>query len=387
MKNHYFFSQPHQPLFLLAFFNAVVLMLLFMLGYKGVIVFSGDIINFHSYGLIYLLFTPAFLAFLFTTFPKFLATPVVKKSLYLKIFTLFLLGDISFVFGALFSFTIYKVGMFITLIAMIYSVKILFDIFKKSSYTDKYDTFWILVGLSFGLTANILFLVLSSDVLAIQISIYLYLFIVTFSVAQRMIPFFSQCRLVKDRNFLKYVSILLALHVVLEYISTNLSFIADILLAILIGKELYRWKLPFPNTNPMLWILHISLFWIPIAFFISSISGFLSYFYGFDFLALGIHTLMLGFLLTVLIGFGTRVTLGHSGNMIHANKLTTYIFYLTQVVVILRILVSIVASFGMDYMILFDISITFWLLLFLVWSWQFLKVLVLGKKLPQRFTA
>jgi len=104
-------------------------------------------------------------------------------------------------------------------------------------------------------------------------------------------------------------------------------------------------------------------------------------FYEISFLALDIHSLMLGFLLTVLIGFGTRVTLGHSGNMMFANKLTKFIFIWTQIVVLVRVLVSVVASLGMNFMILFDISITFWLVLFIVWSWKFLKVLTHGKKL------
>ena len=77
--NNYFFSQPHQPFFVLAFINAVVLMLIFMLTYKGVIHIAIASSNFHSYGLIFLLFTPAFLAFLFTTFPRFASTPVIEK--------------------------------------------------------------------------------------------------------------------------------------------------------------------------------------------------------------------------------------------------------------------------------------------------------------------
>lgn len=90
---------------------------------------------------------------------------------------------------------------------------------------------------------------------------------------------------------------------------------------------------------------------------------------------------MIGFLLTALIGFGTHVTMGHSSNPMIANKLTIFIFYWTRIVVLMRILVSVIASFGMNYMIVFDISITFWLVLFTVWSWQFFKVLTHGKKL------
>ena len=381
MKNSYFLSQPHQPFFVLSFINAIIFMISFMLSYKGILPLQVDIIKFHAFSLIYLFFTPAFYAFLFTTFPKFLATPVVSKSLYIKIFILYILSTVCFVIGAIVSPFLYIIGMGIASFSFIYSYKTLFDIYKKSTVVNKHDAFWILVGASFGIVGILLFTLTPFNTLAIQISVYLYLFILAFSVAQRMIPFFSQCRFNKNKDFLKYIMILLVSHVVLETISTNLSFVIDIILAIYIAKELRRWKLPFPNPNPLLWILHLALFWVPIAFLLSAISNGVELFFDVSLLALDIHSLMLGFLLTVLIGFGTRVTLGHSGNKMIVNKLTVFIFYWTQIVVLSRVLVSIIASFGINFMIVFDISVTIWLVLFLVWSWQFLRVLTHGKKL------
>ena len=58
---------------------------------------------------------------------------------------------------------------------------------------------------------------------------------------------------------------------------------------------------------------------------------------------------MLGFLFTVLIGFGTRVTIGHSGNMMVATPYVKFLFIFTQVVVLVRLAVSVVASFGYDF--------------------------------------
>ena len=39
-QHSYFFSQPHQPFFALAFINAIVTMLLFLLSYKSIITYS-----------------------------------------------------------------------------------------------------------------------------------------------------------------------------------------------------------------------------------------------------------------------------------------------------------------------------------------------------------
>jgi uncharacterized protein involved in response to NO len=90
---------------------------------------------------------------------------------------------------------------------------------------------------------------------------------------------------------------------------------------------------------------------------------------------------MLGFLFTILIGFGTRVTLGHSGNMMQADRWVKNLFIWTQVVVVVRLLTSIVAAWGYNYMVLFDISITVWLLMFILWAIRFFAVLIKGKRL------
>ena len=381
MKNHYFFSQPHQPFFALAFLNAIVFMLVFMLSFKGILTLLLNPITFHSYSLTFLVFTPAFLAFLFTTFPRFLAQKAIVKTIYMRIFTMFFIGTFTFLVGAFTSTIVSKIGMVITFIAFIYSIKVLFTIHKNSKITNKHDTFWMLVGFSFGIVSYILMMLDFLIPLANEVAIFAYLFIVGFSVAARMIPFFSHCQVVKNKNFMRVVMGLIILHIILEFIHTNLSFMSDILLAILIAKELYRWKLPFPNKDIMLNILHIALFWVPIAFLLSFSSKIITLLNGNYFLSLDTHTLMLGFLFTVLMGFGTRVTLGHSGHKIVANKFTKFLFIWTQVVVTARVLTSLLAAIGSNYMILFDISVTVWLIMFIAWAIQFTKVLIFGKKL------
>ena len=167
----------------------------------------------------------------------------------------------------------------------------------------------------------------------------------------------------------------------IDQIYPNSSFLVDIALAYLIGKEILRWDLPFPNQNPLLWILHLSLFWIPLGFFLGGLTNFIALVSGITFLAMDIHVLILGFVLTIFIGFGTRVTLGHSGNTMHADRWTTYLFYWTQVVVVMRVLVSLTASLGWSIMIVFDISAAVWLIMFIAWGTRFFRVLIDGKKI------
>jgi len=385
-QHSYFFSQPHQPFFVLAFINALVTMFVFMLSYKGIINLAIAPTNFHSYGLIFLLFTPAFFAFLFTTFPRFSSTPAIEEKVYIRIFNFYYMGSVLFLLGSMISPIVSSMGMIVVFIGHILGMLILKKIYTETKLEDKDDLYWILLATQFGVLSHFIFILgqlffPSFIGFAIEIGIYLFLFLLSFSVAQRMVPFFSHSMLAKNKNLLKYIMMLIVLHIIFEGFVTHSSFIVDLLLALLIGKELLRWKLPFPKNNPLLAILHISLYWVPFAFALAGVTNFLSLVSTVTFLALDIHVLALGFVFTILIGFGTRVTLGHSGNMMQADKWVRYLFYWTQVVVALRILVSFIAAFGWNFMVLFDISATVWIVMFVAWATRFFVVLIKGKKL------
>jgi len=385
-QESYFFSQPHQPFFLLAFVNAIVTMFIFMLSYKGILHISISPVTFHSYSMLYLLFTPAFTAFLFTTFPRFASIPPIQIQAYFRIFTLYYIGAILFGLGGIVAPLLAYIGMFILLLSHGMIFKILSDIFTMSSMPDKHDLFWILSAMGAGFISHILFMVgalfsPTIQTIATQIGIYLYLFLVTFSVAQRMVPFFSHCMYVRDDRFVRNVAVMLLLHVLLESIFKHSSFIIDLILAFYVGKELLRWNLPFPNPDPMLWVMHLALYWVPVAFLFGGISNLTALIAGTTFLFLDIHALMLGFVFTMLIGFGTRVTIGHSGNRMQAQLWEKILFNWTQVVVVIRLFVSMAAAFGWNFMILFDISATVWMLMFILWGIRFFKALVYGEKL------
>lgn len=385
LTNHFFLSQPHQPFFVLAFVNALISMFLFMLIFKGIVPSIFLAIHYHSYSLIYLFFTPAFLAFLLTTFPRFSATDPLMKREYLEILLLFVSGFLLFNIGIFFSTFLVLLAMVLIFIGQLVAVYRLWNIYKHSTIESQEDQQWILVALGFGLLAHFLFIISiwfsTLHALSIQISIYLYLFLLTFIIAQRMVPFFSHSPIERHRERFKVIVGLLGVHVVLEIFQTHSSFLVDFLLAYLTARELYRWKLPFPNQNPLIWVLHLALFWVPISFFLSALSSIFALSYGINFLYLAMHTLFLGFLLTILIGFGTRVTLGHSGNVLEADRLTTVLFYWTQVVVILRVLLSIAVASGWNFYIFFDLSLTVWFVLIVLWAKRFFPILIFEKKI------
>ncbi|WP_457747250.1 NnrS family protein [Sulfurimonas sp.] len=385
-KQRYFFSQPHQPFFLLAVINAIVMMLIFALSYKGILSLTIENLTFHTYSLIFFLFSNAFSGFLFTTFPRFNQTEVIDKRFYVTIFYANALGATLFVAGAFTSVIGVILGMLVTLLSQLFTVKKLYSIYIKGKAADKTDSFWILIAFYFGLVGNTLFILSlfypSLLNIAINISFYMFIIFLGFSVGQRMIPFFSHSFAQKDPKFIKVVFGLFLLTSVFSSSGFKVGeIIIDLILAAYMFWEFRRWELHPLQSPPILWVLHLALFWLPVAFFISAITLTAEIFQETSFYFLNIHLLAIGFLTTVLIGFGTRVILGHSGQPPHGDSIATKIFYFIQAVVILRALFSLNIAYGWGLNFLFDISFTAWLLLFLVWGGRYFKTLIYGTKL------
>ena len=92
-----------------------------------------------------------------------------------------------------------------------------------------------------------------------------------------------------------------------------------------------------------------------------------------------IHTLALGYFITVLIGFGTRVILGHSGSTPHANKFAIFIFIFVQIVVLFRIFTSFSLNFELNYITLLNLTAILLIFGLLLWSSKYITILLKGK--------
>ncbi len=378
----YFFSQPHQPFFVWGVLSSILFMLLFLLSYKGVVVFDITANLFHAYSLTYIVFTAFFQGFLLTTFPRFSQMPPLEQKIYTTNFTLLVVGTLLFLIG-IFSFKIILyLGMIILLANQAYSLYVFYQIYKGSPSSDKYDQFWIMVAFLSGLISNFLILVatisqyLPLEEFGKQAGIYLYLVFVALSVGQRMIPFFSHVMIAKNRKLLRTIYILFGLGLITNLSPYPYGFVLFYIAGILLAKEIYRWKLPFKKADPILWILHLAIFWLPVGLLLGGIAELMGVLIHKDFIFVTLHLVMLGFVTTVLIGFGTRVTLGHSGNMMNTDNQTKMLFYMTQAVVYMRALYSFTGT-----SFLYDIALSLWLLLFIGWSIKYLPALAFGKKI------
>ena len=384
-KKEYFFSQPHQPFFTLGMINAIIFMLLFIPAYKGAFSFDGKF--FHSYAMIYIVFTNFFFGFLYTTFPRFSGVEPIETKKYLTTFLFNLLGSISFLITLFFPPAFFATSIFM-MISFLLTLKIFYNIFNKCTLPKK-DQYWLIVSIGSGLIANLLFFIYAIPCgcdksiiyeTALNFGIYLYLIFLGFVVAFRMVPFFSHVMTWKKNEMLHIlIFTLFLIHSFLDSTFPKALFTIDLIAAILMIIEIRNIHLP-KTKEPLLWILHLALYWLPAALLLGSFAEFAKEWFNIPNFRLEYHLLGLGFLTTILIGFGTRVTIGHSGNMLKVDKTTVYIFYFTQVVVFSRVIFSISAYFG-KITPFFDISATLWIVLFAWWLIKYFKVLAFGEKI------
>ncbi len=121
-KENYFLSQPHQPFFILGVINAVVMMLIFALSYKGILTLQTESANFHVYSLTFIVFTNVFTGFLFTTFARFTQAEVISKKYYTNIFYYSFIGSLLFLVGSFMNHIVLLLGMAILSLAQFFIV-------------------------------------------------------------------------------------------------------------------------------------------------------------------------------------------------------------------------------------------------------------------------
>ncbi|WP_375722988.1 NnrS family protein [Arcobacter sp. KX21116] len=396
MKNWYnkFISQPHQPFFT----NGILFLLLFVLtiflNYSNLVTIKVPLLVFHAYALLFVVFIQLFLGFLFVVFPKFLMQADIKKEVYSKQAILYFIGSLLF-FISIFTSEVFNIfSIFFLFCIQLSSFKILYNIHIKSTIKIKKDTLWVLISFACGLGANLLFIIsfipLSYASVLRQLSInsgfYLFIFMLIFSIAQRMVPFFSSAKIEgyvinKSKYILETVFALLVLKVlILTFLPNPYNLISDIPLFIIFTKELIKWKLSLKKVSSIMWILYISLYWIPIGFFLSIMQSLINIFdNSIVFEQSIIHIFALGYFCTILLGFGTRVTLGHSGAIPTANRFTVILYLVFQVVVFLRLFTAYSINFGFDYLFFINLSAILFLLVFILWSSKYIVILLKGK--------
>ncbi len=95
----------------------------------------------------------------------------------------------------------------------------------------------------------------------------------------------------------------------------------------------------------------------------------------------GLHIVAIGGLLTLLVGFGTRVILGHSGQIIRADRFAVTLFGLVQALLLVRLGASLsLAEIPAMATGLLHLSAWGWIVLFILWAFRHGKTLLRLKR-------
>ena len=98
------------------------------------------------------------------------------------------------------------------------------------------------------------------------------------------------------------------------------------------------WGLVQSLKNRLLAMLHIGFFWLGLSFVLGGISQFLTLFFESPHMGLGaLHALTMGCLGSLMLAMVTRVSCGHSGRALVADRIAWSLFWVLQVATVLRI--------------------------------------------------
>lgn len=148
----------------------------------------------------------------------------------------------------------------------------------------------------------------------------------------------------------------------------HLVALVAFLAAIITFVRLALWKGWLVLKEPLLWILHLSLLWIPIALLLLTahhmgwgVNGYA-----------WIHAMGVGAMAGLIVGVMTRVALGHTGRMMLLPRFMVATYVMIHGGAIIRLIAEFIPSFWVTGV---TISAVLWTLTFLLFLWRYIPIL------------
>lgn len=389
---HTFTAAPHRVMFMGGALQSIAVMLWLLLEMATRYGVAGHPVDWpvvpgavHSYLMIYGLFPFFIFGFLMTTYPRWMNGKEIPARRYVPAFVLLMLGAAGFYAGLLTGRNVLFVAVLATLAGWGVALYALLRVLLDAQHQDKRHPQIIFIALSMGWCGLSAYLVwLWSDNaawlhFAIQGGLWLFLLPVFASVGHRMIPFFTSTALphhLVPRPYWAWWTILAAsvMHGLLRLAdAVAWLWLCDAPLAVAAFYLTYVWGLRRSLLIPMLGVLHIGFAWLGIAMLLFAVQSFASFLSGSTLIwgLAPLHALTIGCFATLLIGMGTRVTLGHSGLPMQADTPVKLMFTGMQLAVLLRVLADMLPMQAMHW--LYFAAAAAWLACFVPWVSRYLS--------------
>ncbi|MDZ4203109.1 MAG: NnrS family protein [Gallionella sp.] len=321
--------------------------------------------------------------FLMTTFPRWMAGKEIPPKLYVTAFGLMFLGAVLFYVGMIFSAAISVVAVASSLAGWAVALYALVRVLLDTRPSDKRHPIVLTIALALGWCGLASFMgwLLTDEYAFLSYSIHsgLWFFLLPLfaSVAHRMIPFFTSNALSQHdvpRPFWPWWTMLAGsvVHGALSFAGmTNWLWLCDAPIAASALYLSYLWGFRRSLSNPLLAVLHVGFAWMGIAMLLFTAQSFVDFISEISILALApLHALTIGCYATLMIGMGTRVTLGHSGLKFEIGTSLKLMFLGIQLVTLMRVMPDVVPL--QNGYVWYVISALGWLACFSPWVWRYL---------------
>jgi uncharacterized protein involved in response to NO len=288
----------------------------------------------HLYLMVYGVFPFFILGFLFTVYPRWMNTAVVPRAHYLAVSALLGAALPLFYLGLWLAAPLTLLAATIELLAWIGAIVVLLQVYRRAPRRGVHET-WINVALAAGALGMAAWMVgvARNDAvyfdLARELGLWLFLLPVVFLVGHRMIPFFSQSVLLDYLMVRPAWSPPLVLACAAAHVAFELGglpqwrFLADVPLAVAALHHSWVWQFRRSFHARLLAMLHIAFLWLGLAMTLYAVQSLVLLAGGAEILGRApLHALGIGFLTGMVVAMASRVTLGHSGRSLVADRLT-----------------------------------------------------------------
>lgn len=348
-------AAPHRPLFAAGALQLVAVMIFWALELAARLPLGLPFMSYvvpapwaHAALVFYGIFPFFIFGFLLTVYPRWLGLAPVPRAAYVRVFVLMAPGAVLAYVGLYAHAGVLALGIALMAAGWLSGLASLVAVARQARDLGLHVRV-LNLALAGGVLGLLAFLaaVLSGRaelyVIAREAGIWLFLVPVIFVVSHRMIPFFSQSALASYEAVRPSWSLPVMGACVLGHFATEVGglaawrFLFDAPLAALALHHTWLWGLRRSFEVRLLAMLHIAFLWLGIAMTLYAAQS-LALLYGIEWLGRApLHALGIGFVAGMAIAMASRVTLGHSGRPLAADRLTWAVLLGLNVVALVRI--------------------------------------------------
>lgn len=305
----------------------------------------------HAFLMMYGFFPFLIFGFLMTAAPNWVNGKKVERAHYVPSFLFMAAGIAGFYPALLIGRSALAACVFLYLAGWLASSLALMHVVLSSDARDKIHAHIVVGNVFVGWFGGIAYLLwlLNGNAIwlhaSLTMGVWLFLLPTFLSVSHRMIPFFSSMVLSNYRPRRPYAHLFALLagmivHAAIEMAGeARLLWIADLPMAIAAFHLSLLWEMRRSFEVRLLAMLHIAFSWLGLALALYAVQSFILFMAHRPILGMApLHALAIGYFSSMAIAMVTRVTLGHSGRDLKADRTTWLLFLAFQFSPLFRIM-------------------------------------------------